>query len=123
MATSRFGRMQYRIMRILWDCQKASAREITDALNKEVKVAHSTVQTLLRRLEGKGAVKHEVEAKTFVFYPLIDELTARRLATRELVDRAFDGSIAELAAHLFENGKITKAELAQVRKLLEEETR
>jgi BlaI family penicillinase repressor len=113
--------MQYRIMRILWDRKKASAREITDALNHDGKVAHSTVQTLLRRLEVKGVVKHEVEGHTFAYFPLMEELVARRLATREVVDQVFSGSIAGLMAHLFENGKISKAELGKMRKLISEE--
>ena len=53
------GRMQFRIMQVLWDQGRASARAITDALNGSETVAHSTVQTLLRQLEAKGAVGHE----------------------------------------------------------------
>ena len=123
MANLRFGRMQHRIMQILWIRKKANAREITDALNKDEEVAHSTVQTLLRRLEVKGAVGHEVDDRTFVFFPLVEEQKARRSATRELVDAVFGGSIAGLVAHLLENEKITKAELEKMKKLIDEEKR
>src|SRR5207244_289852 len=61
MKTLRFGRMQHRMMTFLWARGKASARDITDALSKEKPVAHSTVQTLLRKLETKGAIAHDVE--------------------------------------------------------------
>ena len=45
----------------------------------EKPIAHSTVQTLLRKLEAKGAVRHEVHDRTFVFKPLIDSRSVTRL--------------------------------------------
>ena len=69
MGETQLGRMQFRIMQVLWDRGRITAREITDALNEsEPGRAHSTVQTLLRQLEAKGAVGHEAEGRTFVFY-------------------------------------------------------
>ncbi len=120
MATIRFGRMQHQIMQVLWTRKRASARDITDALNQEEEVAHSTVQTLLRKLEAKGAVGHEVEERTFVFFALVEEKKAVRSATRELVDRVFGGSIAGLMAHLLENEKIPPGELKAIKKLIDE---
>jgi BlaI family penicillinase repressor len=112
--------MQHRIMRILWQRKKANAREITEALNHDEVVAHSTVQTLLRKLEDKGAVGHEIDDRTFVFFPLVDEQKAAKTATHELVDRVFGGSIAGLVAHLFEHEKIPPAELKKIRKLIDD---
>ena len=48
-------------------------------------VAHSTVQTLLRQLEAKGAVGHAAENRTFVFFPRLKEDKVKRTAARELV--------------------------------------
>ena len=67
MGETQLGRMQFRIMQVLWDLGRANAREITDALCASEPVAHSTVQTLLRQLEAKGAVGHEATGRTFVF--------------------------------------------------------
>ena len=71
MAYPRFGRVQLRIMQVLWRDGKANAREITDALNKETPIAHSTVQTLLRKLEIKRAISHALDERTFVYCPLV----------------------------------------------------
>jgi BlaI family transcriptional regulator, penicillinase repressor len=60
MSVTRFGKMQLKIMQVLWALGRATARDITGALNRTESVAHSTVQTLLRKLEVKGAVAHEV---------------------------------------------------------------
>lgn len=120
MSKLQFGRLQHRIMQVLWARQKVSARDITDALNQEETVAHSTVQTLLRKLEVKGAVAHEVDERTFLFYPLVEEQKAKKSATRVLIDRVFGGSIAGLVAHLLENEKISKAELEEIRQRINE---
>jgi len=122
MNSKQLGRVQLQIMQVLWDRGRANAREITDALNKSNEIAHSTVQTLLRQLEAKQAVAHEVEERTFVFYPLIKENKITRQATRELINKIFDGSAAGLVAYLIENEKIPKSELERLRKLINDES-
>ncbi|WP_339730492.1 BlaI/MecI/CopY family transcriptional regulator [uncultured Gimesia sp.] len=121
MNSKQLGRVQLQIMQVLWDRGRANAREITDALNKSNEIAHSTVQTLLRQLEAKQAVAHEVEERTFVFYPLIKENKVTRQATRDLINKIFDGSAAGLVAYLIENEKIPKSELQRLRKLINDE--
>jgi BlaI family penicillinase repressor len=116
--------MQLRIMKVLWERRSANAREITEALSKERMVAHSTVQTLLRKLEAKGAVQHKTMDRTFVFHPTIDHRSVTRGATRELIERVFGGSAAGLVAHLLKEERIGRKELEQIRKLIDEhETR
>ena len=116
----RVGAVQMQIMRVLWTRERATAREITDELSKNGDTAHSTVQTLLRKLEAKGAVGHEVEGRTFVFHPLVTEAEVRRSATRELLSRIFDGSPVGLVAHLVRHEHISPDELEEIRKLIQE---
>jgi len=119
MSASKLGRMQLRILQVLWKKGKATAREITDALNESEDVAHSTVQTLLRKLEAKGAVGHGIEERTFVFRPLVKPETVTRRATRELVERLFGGSAAGLVAYLLKSERIPAAELDEIRRLID----
>ena len=93
---------------------------LIQALNKEEPVAHSTVQTLLRQLEKKGAIAHDLAERTFVFRPVVEEHKARKSATEEFIDRVFGGSFAGLVAHLLEHEKIPRKELQQIRKLIDE---
>ncbi len=122
MTKTQLGRVQLKIMQVLWERGRANAREITDALNEEEQVAHSTVQTLLRKLEEKGSIAHEVEDRTFVFYPLVEELSVTRRATRELVERVFGGDAAGLVAYLLKEERIPKKELDQLRQLIDEKS-
>lgn len=116
MAVPRLGRVQLRIMQVLWKLDRATARQITDELNRESPIAHSTVQTLLRKIEAKGAVTYEKQGRQFIFRPLIRPEQVTRTATRDLINRVFDGSPAGLIAYLLENEKLSKKDLAELRR-------
>jgi BlaI family transcriptional regulator, penicillinase repressor len=119
----RLGRIQLRIMQVLWERERATARDITDALNSEEPIAHSTVQTLLRGLEVKDAIGHESAGRTFVFFPKVRNEQVGRSVTRELVDRVFGGSVSELVSYLLKNEKVSAEELKQIRRMINEQTR
>lgn len=120
MTATKLGRMQLRIMQILWKKRRATAREITDALNQAAPVAHSTVQTLLRGLEDKGSVSHEVEGRIFMFFPLVEEDRYQHHATHDLLQRAFGGNVANLVAHLLENENVSAREIQEIRRLIDQ---
>ena len=120
--TPKLGRVQLQIMQVLWAKGGATAREITDELNRQSKtpIAHSTVQTLLRKLEEKGAVTHESQGRTFVFRAMHDESAVATSATHDLLSRVFHSSVSGLVAHLLKHEKISDEEMAQLKKLIEE---
>jgi BlaI family penicillinase repressor len=110
-------------MQVLWERRRATAREITEALNADEPIAHSTVQTLLRGLETKRAIDHKLEGRTFVFYPLVREEQVARSVTRELLDRVFGGSVSELVAYLLKHENVSADELREVRRIVNERSR
>jgi BlaI family penicillinase repressor len=119
MTATQLGRVQLLIMQTLWKRGRATAREITDELNEQEPIAHSTVQTLLRSLEEKGSIKHEVEGRTFVFVPVVAEDKYKHTATRDLLERVFGGDVRSLVAHLLQNEKVSRKELDEIRKMIE----
>lgn len=121
--TVRLGRVQLRIMQVLWERQRVTARDITETLNAESPIAHSTVQTLLRNLEAKGAAGHETEGRTFVFFPLVHKEQIAKSVTRDLLDRVFDGRVSNLVSYLLKNEKVSAEELNELRRLINEQTR
>src|ERR1700687_5520489 len=120
-APLRLGKLQLQIMRILWVRGRATAREITGGLNRGESVAHSTVQTLLRKLEAKGAIAHESEERTFVFRPLYQQSEVTESALHDLLTRLFNGSIYGLVSHLIQHERISQEELTRLRELIETE--
>jgi BlaI family penicillinase repressor len=120
MTSTQLGRVQLLIMQVLWDRGRATAREITDAINATEPIAHSTVQTLLRGLEEKGSVSHEAQDRTFVFFPLVQEHEFKQSATRDLVERVFGGSVGSLLAHLLTHENVSREEIDEIRKLIKQ---
>lgn len=123
MSQVRMGKVQLRIMRVLWKQGRANARQITDILNREEPIAHSTVQTLLRKLEAKGAVGHELDERTFLFFPLVAEENVKRGATQDLVERVFGGSPVQLMSYLVQHERVSVKELEEIRRLIDEKSK
>lgn len=126
MTATQLGVVQTRIMQVLWDLEKCTAREITDALNKQFPnepIAHSTVQTLLRGLMDKKAIKHHTEGRTFVFEPVIAQDKVRKSATRDLLQRVFSGNAGELVSYLLNNEKVSKEDLTEIKKLINQKSK
>jgi BlaI family penicillinase repressor len=121
-STIRLGKVQLEIMQILWERGQATARAITEALSQQQPIAHSTVQTLLRKLEAKEAITHDVEERTFVYRPLFQQTEVRQTAARDLLTRVFNGSVYGLMAHLLQHEPISRDELRRLRELVEKES-
>ncbi len=117
--TPKLGKVQLQIMQILWERGEATAREITDALNQVDPVAHSTTQTLLRKLEAKDAVTHTVQDRVFVFRPLSREADISESAARDLLTRVFGGSVYGLVSHLLKYEPISEDEMQRLRALID----
>jgi BlaI family penicillinase repressor len=118
---SRMGKVQLEIMRILWQRGRATAREITEAMGQAQPIAHSTVQTLLRQLQAKGAVTYDVEDRTFIYRPLYRQSEVAETAARDLVARLFNGSAFSLMTHLLKHEEISPEDLTRLRELIDRE--
>ena len=124
-STPKLGKVQLQIMQVLWARKHATAREITDELNRQkpasaAPIAHSTTQTLLRKLEAKGAITHRIEERTFIFEPLHEKSEVETGAVGDLLTRLFDRSISGLVAHLVKHEKVSAEELQRLRTIVEQ---
>jgi len=82
-------------------------------------VAYATVQTLLRRLEKKGYVKHEVQGKAHLFRPVISREDVIHRTVGAFVDRLFGGDPVPLLMYLADHSKLSGEDIARLRKLVE----
>jgi len=120
-APARLGKVQRQIMEVLWRDGRATARRVTEELSRTRSIAHSTVQTLLRKLEAKGVITHEIEERTFIFRPLYQPVDIAASATRDLLARVFHGSVYGLVVHLFQHETLSPEERRRLRELIEQE--
>ena len=103
-------------MAILWRRGTATAVQVLEDLEKPL--TNATVRTLLRRLEGKGYVRHTVDGRAFVYAPRIAETRAATGAVRRIVQRFFGGSTSKLLAGLVDEGLIDADEVRQLSRRL-----
>jgi predicted transcriptional regulator len=111
---------ELRIMQVLWDKQRATVAEVTEALKDEADLAYTTVLTMMQILERKGYLTHEKSGRAFIYEPVVDKQDASREAVRHVIRRFFNGSPGLLVLNILEAEKITGKELKQLRKMIEE---
>jgi len=109
---------QHRILQILWREGEASVKQVQQALNGSL--AHTTVGTMLARLEKKGVLASTARARERYYRPLVSESEVQRSMVTDLVSTLFSGDPKALVAHLVNESDIQPGDLAAIRKLLEE---
>ncbi len=107
MQEDQFSRRERQIMDILHAGGELSAADINAALPDPP--SYSTVRTLLRILEDKGAVKHREDGPRFLYLPTESHAKASRSALRRVVQTFFDGSLADAVAALVDSRDSTLA--------------
>lgn len=111
MSSMRLSKAETRILEQYWKLGTCSVREILDSLPDEERVAYTTVQTLVYRLEHKGALRRVKKiGNAQLFEPVIDQSEFRRGLVRDLLD-LFGGSPRLLVSNLLEAGTITLQDL------------
>jgi BlaI family penicillinase repressor len=101
------------IMKIVWQHDSATVRDVYEELLKSRKIAYTTVMTMMGILEQKAYVYSPTESQGEVVGNMV----------REFVKRVFDGSAKPLLMHLVENKEINRAELDEIRQLMKKRQR
>jgi predicted transcriptional regulator len=104
-------RFELEIMDVFWRVGEASVREVCNALAEKKRPAYTTVQTIVQRLEQKGALRRTRKiGNAFMFEPAVTRKSAYRRVVDDLL-ALFGGSAQPVVAHLLETGKLTLEDL------------
>src|SRR5215217_3490194 len=112
------GDRELDVMGVLWDAGSGTVTEVRDRLPAEL--AYTTVLTILRNLEEKGLVAHEVEGRAHRYTPRVARRAARSTLLGRLLDKMFQGSAEQLLVHLVRDRHLSSDDLARIRAQLEE---
>jgi BlaI family penicillinase repressor len=107
------------IMRLVWQLEQATVQQICDLLPPKRNIAYKTVQTLLRRLENKGYLRHELKGKAHVFLPAVKREDVVKRTVVDFLDRLFGGDPKPLMQFLAEDGKIDAEDIRRLKRLIE----
>ena len=83
-------------------------------------LAYTTVATMLRKMETRGLVRHRVDGRSFVYRPAVGSDAVTRGMSDHLLDRLFEGSLADLVTHLLTTREVSREELSKLEKLIAE---
>ncbi len=113
------SRLELKVMDALWRLGPCSVREIQEHFPEKGRPAYTTVQTIVYRLENKGAVQRTKKiGNAHIFEPLLSPESARRPIVDELLS-LFGGRPQPLISHLIETGRLTMADIEEARRALE----
>jgi predicted transcriptional regulator len=115
---SGLSELQLALMQVLWRQQEASVAEVAEALRPERDLAHTTVATLLTRLEKRGLLASRREARALLYRPLLQPEAVQKRMVGGLLSGLFGGRPSQLLAHLVGQGQVSADELQAMRELL-----
>jgi BlaI family penicillinase repressor len=107
------------ILRLVWQLDKATVQEVCEKLPAKRKITYATVQTLLRRLEKKGYLKHAVSGKAHVFSAAVKRDHVVKRSVGDFLDRLFGGDAIPLVQYLAEHGKISADDIDNLKRLID----
>ena len=116
---SGLGARELAVMKVIWRFEEASVREVYETLRKRRPVAYTTVMTMMGTLEAKGYLKKRADGRAFRYRPARPQGRVITSLVREFVDRVFDGASRPLLAHLVVQGRLTKEEREELKRLID----
>ncbi len=110
------GTRELDVMRVLWELGSGTVADVRKRL--PVRLAYTTVLTILRNLEEKSYVSRVAAGRAHSYSPRIGRLAARRSAIARVVNTLFSGAPQDLIAHMVEDRTLTDRELRRLRAMI-----
>jgi len=106
------------IMKVVWQLNSATVRQVYEELLKGRKIAYTTVMTLMNILEKKGHLKKRQDERAYLYVPAKPQKQVIGSMVKEFIHRVFNGSAEPLLAHLIEDEQVTEQELEEIRRTI-----
>lgn len=111
---------EWRVMQVFWERGELGLREVVDALEGETHWKPRTVQSLIRRLVAKGALRAQEQGRDFRYSACFTQAECQQDESRTFLGRVFDGRLVPFLAGMVENEAISREEIDELRRLLDE---
>jgi predicted transcriptional regulator len=106
------------IMKIVWQREQASVRDVYEALLEHRKIAYTSVMTMMKILEQKEYLKKTQEDRAYIYRPTRPQKQVIKGMVREFVNRVFNGSAEPLLLHLVEDRHLSKSDLEEISRMI-----
>jgi BlaI family transcriptional regulator, penicillinase repressor len=108
------------VMEVLWRTSPVSTEDVVAALKNRQDWQEPTIKTLLNRLLKKGAISAQRDGRRYLYSPVLHRDQWLASESKGLLDRLFGGRVAPLVAHFSKHRKLTKKDLGDLKRLIEE---
>ena len=115
METPKIFESEYRFCQILWEREPVSSSELVRLCEAQLGWKKSTTYTVIKRLSQRGVVRMEQSVVT----SLVSREQVQRSESRQLIDRAFGGSLPSFIAAFTSGKALTEEEVSQIRQLID----
>ena len=112
--------VELRILRMLWEHGPSTAREIHNGLSGERETNYSTTVKMLSVMLDKKLVKRDETVRPQVYRPALTQGRTQERMLKDLIHKAYDGSVGSLVMQALSSQKSSPDELAEIRRLLNE---
>lgn len=109
---------EFEVMKIIWDYHPISTNEIIEHLSKTKTWSPKTIQTMMIRLEKKGAVKHKKESRLYIYSPIVSKDDYIDMESRNFLNRFYCGTIQSMVTSFLENDKLSEKDIKELKELL-----
>jgi len=108
------------IMKVIWRLEKATVREVYEAIRERRDIAYTTVMTMMKILEEKGYLKKTRADRAYLYRPSQPRHQVIGAMVRDFLDRVFDGAATPLLVQLAKDGRLSKDDKDTIRRLAKE---
>jgi len=109
------------VMQVVWDLGGATVRQVHEVLAKRRQLAYTTVMTTISILEGKEYLRRSTkEGRAYVYEPVQPKAEVIASMVDDFVGRVLDGSARSLVAGLVQQKKLSKRDLDEITRIIEE---
>ena len=108
------------IMKVVWELQTATVREVYEILLRRRKIAYTTVMTMMNILEEKGYLRKRAEDKAYLYRPTQAKGKVIKAMVQEFVSRVFNGSAQPLLVQLVKDRHLSEKDLEEIARQIKE---
>ena len=117
----RLSGQQLDVMDVVWAEKQATASVVHEQLNQQRELAYTTVATLLKRLEQRGAIASRRDGRQLVYTPLVTRAEVRKSMVKELLGQLFADDPKQLVSHLMQEADLKNGDVEAIKGLLAEQ--
>src|SRR4030095_3333113 len=115
--------LENEVMRVVWESEPCSVEAVYDVVSRKRDLKETTIRTILRRLEQKVSLRHESEARAYVYRATEPSRSLAARAVRQIIDRLCRGSVEELVSGMIDANVLTMDEMSRLEELVRSERR